>query len=570
MTTQTPGRQIPKLQVYSFLARLAFPRSYLGKILIVAFIGTHIPLLTLFFYAIASAQIDLEIKVRILGVALIATLIGTGITLLTLQQLLAPIRATFLSLRHYLEKSVLPNLPTQFKDEVGILMSDTMYAIAKLDQSIHQLKNYDALTALPNRDFLQYRLEEAIALAQPHTLLAVILLDINDFSSVNNSLGQDKGDWLLRQIARRLDQGHSCHLMARVGSDEFGFLYSQIQGLEQVIQHTQTLINLLAEPFILEGEKLYATASVGIAIYPSDGEQSEELLTHADTALRSAKTAGVGNYHFYSSAMTEKLRRRLTLERDLRRALEREELELFYQPQIDYHTDGGDCMGAEVLLRWRHPQEGFISPGEFIPVAEMSGLIIPIGEWVLQKACQQNHLWQMGGLHGLRVAVNLSALQFQQPNLLELVATTLENTHHDPNLLELEITEGLLMNDVQSAIKILQGIRDLGVTVALDDFGTGYSSLSYLKRFPLNFLKIDQSFVRGIPQDSNDTAIVRSVIALAQSLQLDVIAEGVETSEQATFLHHLGCHKFQGYYFGRPMPAVEFTRFWEARPYGNH
>ncbi|MCW6035037.1 EAL domain-containing protein [Spirulina subsalsa FACHB-351] len=566
MTTQTPGRKIPKLQVYSFLARLKLPQSYLGKIMLVAFIGTHIPLLTLFFYAIASANIDLEIKVRILVVALIATLIGTGITLFTLQQLLSPIRATFLSLRHYLEKSVLPNLPTEFKDEVGILMSDTMYAIAKLDESIHQLKNYDPLTALPNRDFLQYRLEEAIALAQrEHTILAILLLDIKDFSSYNNSLGQDKGDWLLRQIARRLDQGDSCHLMARVGSDEFGFLYSPIQGIEQVIQHSQTLINLLAEPFILESEKLYPTANVGIAIYPSDGEQAEDLLTHADTALRSAKAAGVGNYHFYSSEMTEQLRRRLALERDLRSALEREELELFYQPQIDYHTDGGDCMGAEVLLRWRHPQEGFISPGEFIPVAEMSGLIIPIGEWVLQKACQQNHLWQLGGLHGLRVAVNLSALQFQQPNLVELVATTLENTHHNPDLLELEITEGLLMNDVQSAIKILQSFRDLGVTVALDDFGTGYSSLSYLKRFPLNFLKIDQSFVRGIPQDSNDTAIVRSVIALAQSLQLDVIAEGVETAEQATFLHNLGCHKFQGYYFGRPMPALEFTRFWEAR-----
>ena len=554
-----------ELGIYAFLARKNIPKSYLGKIMLVAFFGTHIPLLSLFFYAISATQLESDIKIRILLVALVATLVGTALTLFALQRLLVPIALTVRGLRQYLTAQEIPQLPTQFSDEAGVLMADTVYAIAKLDESIQQLKDYDGLTSLPNRSLFQSRLQQAITEAdRKQSFLAVMLLDLDDFATVNNSYGHQKGDWILRQTAQRLSSFiREGDLLSRVGSDEFALLHPEIKSVEDLSIYSQQMLGVFSKPFAVDSNKVYLGASVGIAVYPTELQNAEELINQADTALQSAKQEGRNTCQFYSPEMNEKLRRRLELERDLRKALEREELELFYQPQMELQS--GTFKGAEALIRWRHPQHGFISPGEFIPIAESSGLILPIGSWVIETAARQNKVWLEDGFPELRVAVNLSAKQFQESDLIAQIAKILETTKLPSQGLELEITESLLMEDVKSAIATLQELRGLGLALALDDFGTGYSSLSYLKQFPLDFLKIDQSFVRGIPGDDNDTAIVDSIIALARSLRMDVIAEGVETEDQMNFLRERGCYYLQGYYFSRPLPAVEFTRLWEQK-----
>ncbi len=553
-TTQS----VSKLTVYSFLAK-GRPHSYLGKIMLVAFCGTHIPLLTLFVYAIASTALPDETKMRVLLVALVATLMGTGITLYVLHKLLAPITLTFMSLRRYLEERIRPQLPTHFTDEAGILMADTMYTITKLDETIEQLKYYDPLTALPNRALFQTQLAQQLhAAEQRQSGGAVMLLDIDNFANLNNHLGQTNGDLLLRQTAQRLLATVPVgNLLARSGGDEFALLYVGNPSLQDLITQANKVLAVLNQPFAVAEQEHYLSASIGIATYPASGEQAGTLLTNADTALRVAKQQRRNGLQFYSATMNDALQRRLELERDLRSALDAEALTLYYQPQVDFSN--GQIIGAEALLRWFHPQLGSIAPNELIPIAEESGLILPLGTWVLREACRQNVKWQSAGFPPLRMAVNLSALQFQQEDLVETVANVLTTTKLAPTALELEITESLLMADVERATKTLHAFHTLGTSIALDDFGTGYSSLSYLKRFPLHYLKIDRSFVKGIPEDNNDAAIVHAIVALAQSLQLAVIAEGVESRQQANCLQQIGCSICQGYYFSRPVPAIEFT-----------
>ncbi|MEZ4683713.1 MAG: bifunctional diguanylate cyclase/phosphodiesterase [Caldilineaceae bacterium] len=480
--------------------------------------------------------------------------------------MLAPISLTFLSLRRYLEAQVKPQLPIHFTDEAGMLMADTMYTIDKLDETIQQLQHYDTLTALPNRVLFHTELKKKLERWHTHAPIdrrgfALMLLDIDNFANFNNNLGQQEGDLLLRQAAQRLTSyENDGRLIARVGGDEFAILHEGYTCISEVITQAKRHLALFSKPFVMPTGEYHLSISIGIATVTSAVEDANTLLANADMALRVAKQQGRNAAQFYSTEMNQALQQRLELERDMRKALDRGEFQLYYQPQLDLAN--GRIIGAEALLRWQHPTKGFVAPSDIIPIAEESGMILPLGEWVLREACRQNHAWHAAGLPSIRMAVNLSAAQFQQADLIELVSTILAETKLDPGYLELEITESLLMEDVEQAIVILHQLHALGVTVALDDFGTGYSSLNYLKRFPLHYLKIDRSFVNGVPDDCNDAAIVRAIVALAKSLQLSVIAEGVENAAQASYLHQIGCFMFQGYYYSRPIPAANFVHLW--------
>ena len=548
----------PELKVYAFLARRKWPKSYLGKIMLVAFLGTHIPLLTLFAYSVSISTHDPAMRTRFLLVSLFATLVGTGLTLLALRNLLAPITATFRGLRNYLEKNELPQLPTQYTDEAGVLMGDTMSVIRTIDATMDQLKNYDSLTGLPNRALFCDRAQQALSLAKrQQNLVAFLVFDIEDFSAINHSIGRQHSDSLLRQVASRLrDTVRETDVLSRLNNDEFALLHIGPQAQTEVSAHVQRLMEILREPFQIAGQSLTVDFSLGVALADSRSHATPaDLLRDAEAALRDAKAQGRNQFRYHASEMNERMRQRLETVNDLRGALERSEFEVWYQPQFD--TRSQSFFGMEALVRWHHPQRGLVAPLDFIPIAEESGLIVPIGKWVLQTACAQARAWQEQGLGELRIAINLSATQFTQPDLVEMVRQTLEETGLTPALLELEITESLLMN-AESALKVLGALHELGVTLALDDFGTGFSSLSYLNNFPLDVLKIDRSFINSVP---HDPAITNSIVALAKGLRLEVIAEGIETGEQSAYLHEIGCHRLQGFHFSRPLPAAEFARF---------
>ena len=544
------------LQFYSFLSRFRHLKSYKGKIMLVAFVGTHVPLLSLIIYFIISVSFGFEMKVRVIVIALIATLIGTAITFYALHNLLAPISFTVSALREYLSKKKIPNLPTKFTDEVGTLMADTSHTIRKLDEVIHRMASYDDLTGLPNRILFRDRLQEALLQVESRNqLLTVILLSLDRFNNINNTLGHSAGDMLLRSAAQRLTTCvHSTDVLSRLSSDKFAVLQTNFTSLDNVTRLSQNILNTLSEPFFLDGNKVRTGVSIGITICPSDSTNVDQLLENAYTTMQQAKQQGGNNYQFYSADLQE----RLFLENELHDALQREELLLHYQPQVALHN--GRVIGVEALLRWQNPNRGLVSPAKFIPIAEESGLIISIGEWVLRTACTQNKVWQADGLPPLKMAVNLSARQFKQQNLVKMVAQVLKETRLDPTYLELELTESLMMENVQQALTILQQFHDMGISLSLDDFGSGYSSLNYLKRFPIHALKIDQSFVRDLVLNSDDAAITKAIISLAHSLQLSVIAEGLETQEQLEYLKANGCDEIQGYYFSRPLPADALTK----------
>ena len=426
---------------------------------------------------------------------------------------------------------------------------------------LERLAHHDPLTELPNRLLFNARLRHALEHARRNEQhLAVLFIDLDRFKNINDSFGHLVGDALLKSVARRL---RGCirleDTVARIGGDEFILL---LEGMEDPASSAVIAEKLLADfarPFDLDGREVYITPSIGISLYPRDGEDCEALLRNADTAMYRAKKQGRNAYAFYTEQMTALAVERVMLENSLRRALERNELQLYYQPQV--RLESGALIGAEALLRWIHPDMGVISPARFIPLAEESGLILPIGEWVLQTACAQAQAWLDGGLEFGVMAVNIAGPQIQRGNLVAVTRRVLEQTGLPPSRLELEVTESFIMEEAEAAIGILDGLRALGVSIAIDDFGTGYSSLAYLKRLPIDRLKIDQSFVHDIPADQNDMAITRAVIALGLSMQMQVIAEGVENEAQRQFLLSEGCALGQGYLFGRPVPADEF-RIW--------
>lgn len=437
------------------------------------------------------------------------------------------------------------------------------------ENRVYRLAYFDNLTGLPNRLSFSERLEGEIRRASRiNDKLAVLVMDLDGFKTINESMGFGAGDQLLQWIADRLQQGlrsydlvarsDSVNMgvdLARLGGDEFTVLIPHLKDAENALSLVQRIHEMMRHPFVIEGRQVVLTTSIGIALYPEDGENAATLLKHADTAMYHAKDQGRDNYQFYSASLTQEALRRLDLKSNLRLALERNEFFLVYQPQLDLAS--GRIQSLEALIRWKHPELGLISPMEFIPVAEESGLIVPIGEWVLRTACADAARWKAAG-HPLRMAVNLSAIQFRSPQLVKRVKEILRQTGFAAELLELEVTEGALMDHTEATLETMNALRNEGMQLSLDDFGTGYSSLSYLKRLPLNNLKVDQSFVRGLPSDGESLAIVRAIVALAKNLGFTVTAEGIETEEQAHILNELQCETLQGYYIGKPVPAGEF------------
>jgi diguanylate cyclase (GGDEF)-like protein/PAS domain S-box-containing protein len=428
------------------------------------------------------------------------------------------------------------------------------------DDRIHFMAHYDALTGLPNRVLLHDRIFQAITVAPRFDRkVAILFLDLDRFKTINDTLGHSIGDLLLQSVAERLKSCiRSSDTIARLGGDEFIVVLPDLLEGAYAASVAQKILDIISTPFLIRDVELNTSASIGISLYPDDGRSNEDLIVNADVAMYRSKESGRNNYHFFIPEMNDSAYERLTMENSLRRALERREFVLHYQPQVNSET--GRIIGAEALVRWQHPEMGLVPPGMFIPIAEESGLIVAIGEWVLREACRQNKAWQDEGLSPFPVAVNLSTAQFRQKNLTTLLVDVLKETGLDPRWLELEITESGIMQGGEAVVKTLHSLKQMGLKLSIDDFGTGYSSLSYLKRFPLDKLKIDQSFVRDITTSQDDAAIVIAIIGMARSLKLRVIAEGVETRGHLDFLTSNGCAEIQGYYFGKPEPADGFGR----------
>lgn len=426
------------------------------------------------------------------------------------------------------------------------------------EQELLHVANHDALTGLVNRNLLRERIRKALEgeRSNPALPAAVLFIDLDQFKGINDMLGHDVGDQLLLEVSQRL---LACvraeDTVARQGGDEFIVFLPRISDAQGAAVLAEKLLAALSSAFHIGGRELHIGSSIGIAVYPHDGQDVETLLKNSDTAMYQVKETGRNNYLFFAPAMNQLVGDRYALSADLRRAAERNELLLHFQPIVDIAT--GEIASMEVLLRWKHPVRGLVSPLQFIPLAEASGLIVPIGEWVLHTACLQLQEWTARGLLVPRLAINLSAIQFQQKNIVDSIRSILAETGTDPRSLELEITEGSLLTQSDGVLASLKQLTELGFNIAIDDFGTGYSSLSYLKRFPIDTLKIDRSFVMDITQDPDDDAIVKAMIAMGHSLKMRVIAEGVETPEQLAFLRAEGCDLYQGYLFSKPMPAHE-------------
>jgi len=476
---------------------------------------------------------------------------------------------------------LLPNASAPYATLLGyidmilqIVMIVAMLACLLQDQSeaselatveIEHLAYHDALTGLPNRPLFIDRLIVALAQAnRGNQKLAVFFLDLDRFKDINDSLGHNVGDALLRSVAERVRRSvREGDTIARFGGDEFTLLIPRVERIEDAATIAQKIIDMLKIPFVIGEHELFVTTSIGISLFPNDGADPETLVRNADTAMYRAKEHGRDNYQLYAAAMNARALERLALENLLRKALSQDELILHYQPLIDLKTRA--VAGVEALVRWNHPDMGLLYPAHFITVAELSGLIVPIGNWVLRTACKQVRQWQKKFDYEISVSVNLSARQFQQPDLLAQVAQVLEETGLPPRSLELEITESSAMQNAENTIYILREFKALGVRIAMDDFGTGYSSLNYLKRFPIDTLKLDKSFVNDITTDPSDAAIATAVISLAHSLNLDVVAEGVETEAQLAILTKEKCDRIQGYYFSKPRSVQDLEAYVSER-----
>jgi diguanylate cyclase (GGDEF)-like protein len=449
-------------------------------------------------------------------------------------------------------------------DSIGNQIGQFM-ARKQAEERIRHLANYDELTGLPNRSMFQQRLHHALAQALRHTRpLAVLFIDLDRFKNINDTLGHEAGDRVLREVAERL-RGclRDSDTVGRLGGDEFVVLLEGLPQLADVAAVAQKILDAAARPFMLAAREYHIGASIGISAFPEDGKDLQTLMKNADAAMYRAKEQGRNNFQFYSAQMNVYSFDRLALESSLRHALERNEFLLHYQPKVDVRS--GNITGTEALVRWQHPDMGMVAPAQFIPVAEETGLIVPIGEWVLRTACAQNREWQRQGFPHLRVAVNLSPRQFRQENLVREVSRILHETGLDAGSLELEITESMVVQDPGQAAKILTELRAMGISLSIDDFGTGYLSLAYFKRFPINSVKIDRSFIQDLPGVADTAAITRAIIAIADSLKLKVVAEGVESEEQLDFLREHKCPEIQGYYFSRPLPPHELAGMLRGR-----
>lgn len=430
--------------------------------------------------------------------------------------------------------------------------------LKRAEDRLNYLIRYNHLTNLPNRILLQERLSQL--LAQPDARfhpIPLLVLGFEQLNQINNTLGPASGDWLLQAVAERLrTRIGSQDTVAHLGGAQFAILLSSIHRRQQAIKVAQTLLDAFSSPFLVGDHEIFLSARIGIALFGRDGCDLDTLIKHASAAQAETKTLGKKSYQFYLASIGTKSKEALLLELELRQALERDEFEVYYQPKVNLRT--GEIEGAEALVRWHHPQRGAISPTEFIPMAEKTGFIMPLGEWVLKTACLQAKSWQAAGLPAIRIAVNLSGYQFSQPGLGGLIVEILKETELDPSYLELELTESALMQNPDAAIAILQELKSLGILISIDDFGTGYSSLSHLTQFPFDVLKIDRSFVCQLTEDSKNAAITTAILQMARSLNLKVVAEGVETPSQIAFLQGHECDEIQGYLFSPPLSAEQF------------
>ena len=448
----------------------------------------------------------------------------------------------------------------------------------RAEEQIRRLAYCDSLTGIPNRQAFLETLERELQRSKVgNKKFAVLFMDLDAFKRINDTLGHDVGDQLLQQVSDRLRETirpndllsrgdlvprtdgarREATNLARLGGDEFTILIPDLERVEHALAVAHRVKDAMRRSFIIDGNEIFVTASIGISLFPEDGDDSTSLLKFADTAMYHAKNCGKNNAKLYSSSLTMQIMSHVKLEVGLRRALQNDELYLLYQPQLDVRSS--EIVGVEALVRWRHAERGVVPPGEFIPLAEETGLIVPIGEWVLREACSQARHWQKLARRPVRMAVNLSAKQFKDENLSQIVLSALQDTGLDPRLLELELTESTLMDDARATLATLEQLRAIGVMMSIDDFGTGYSSMNYLKRFDARALKIDRSFISGLPQDSENAAITRAIIAMAHGLKMIVVAEGVETVEQLGLLEEYGCDLVQGFYLGRPAPAEAVT-----------
>ncbi len=435
------------------------------------------------------------------------------------------------------------------------------------EEQIRFLAHHDSLTLLPNRTLFRDRLRQALALSRrTNSKVALMLLDLDNFKVINDSLGHGVGDELLKEVASRLiAQERETDTVARLGGDEFALILPQIRRAEDAIIIAERIIDRIEAPCQIEGNTVQVGTSIGITIFPDDGNDVEAMIGNADMAMYQAKAEGRNTYRFYVEEMNTDLVARKEMLEDMRIALEKDEFELYFQPQV--HLADHTVVGAEVLLRWRCPKRGFVSPVEFVPIAEQGGLIIPLGEWVIRAACRHIAAFDRSGLTMVRIAVNISTLQFRQKDLVDTVQSILRETQVAPDRLEFEITESVVMADLDSSISTMNQLDEIGIRLAIDDFGTGYSSLSYLKRFPIQKLKIDKTFVQDVEEDSDSEAIVNAIVGLADSMKLTTVAEGVETQAQLDLMRLAGCDLVQGFFFGRPMPAADFAdwmRDWAA------
>ena len=441
----------------------------------------------------------------------------------------------------------------------GVLTSSIDISQRKrMEAHLRHLAHHDQLTNLPNRVLLGERMRALVARARRgNQLFALHLIDLDGFKRINDVLGHSAGDRFLRDIADKLRGAmRESDMIARLGGDEFAILQANVGESGDAAEFAQRILDVMNGCTPVEDQTLLATASIGTVVHPADGVDAEELLKNADLAMYKAKKDGGNLFCFYNADMQSRAREEATLDADLRTALSEQQFLLYYQPQVELAT--GSIVGAEALLRWRRPGKGIVAPGAFLARTEENGLIVPINEWVLKEACREARSWQCPGYPPLRVSVNLSPVQFQKRTVPLIVARILAESGLDPRLLDLELTESIVMHDIDAVATDLRQLLDLGVHVSIDDFGTGYSSLSYVKRFPVDRIKIDQCFIRNLETDPNDLAIVRAIVTLARSLNLQVVAEGVETEGQLARVREEGCHEVQGYYFGRPMPAADF------------
>ena len=527
--------------------------KYTHKILLIAFAGIHVPLLALIAYFVARTSPDLETAVQVMVVALAATLAGTAVTRWVLTHLLRPVLLTSTGLRDYATRGLLPDLPTTFKDEVGTLMAAASHSLAKLHATIDHLDNYDQVTALPNRSSLLRALGQRTA---DRGNYALCVLSIRNHERMVPAFGQEAGNTLVRDFSGSLENavGPRAHL-SRVGASLFAFVLEGDHGGTEAGAQASRVCSALPREFHLENIRVVPDLALGLALFPGDADNAEHLLNNAISASASAVPVGHEPVRlgFFSARSREETRHRFQLEQDLRHALDNNELVLHYQPVIDLAL--GRVTGAEALLRWNHPTEGLLAPGQFIPIAEATGLIVPMSAWVLQTACHQLQAWSGPEFGEFRLAINLSAQQFLGSDIVSIIGNSLRANGIGPARLEVELTETTAMNDTGRTYSTLAALREMGVSAAIDDFGTGYSSMSYLKSLPFDKIKIDREFVENVESSRTSAAICKSLIELARGLDIAVLAEGAERVEEVTHLKGMGCDMFQGFYFAHPMPA---------------